>query len=398
MDVRFERSFAVGDFSAPPSKSFCHRALICSALSHGESTVYGVQPSDDICATIDCLRNMGARVTVSGDTAHIIGCDFDADSSGVTLDCRQSGTTLRFMTAIALLCDRQITLTGSPRLMERTMSAYEELCAANGYSFRHDERGITVDGHLKCGGYRISADVSSQFVSGLLLALGYLDGESNVVISGNAVSRPYIEMTRRVMRDFGVDTEYRGDMITVRGGAYSGCEYHVEGDCSNAAYFDAMNRLGSEIKIIGLDSDTVQGDGAFSVLFDELDEGCATVDVTDCPDLAPILMAYGACRHGVTLTGTARLAEKESDRGREMATELRKFGVGVTCLDDSVIVMPAEIIRPTENIVSHGDHRIVMACSVLLMLTGGVLIGADDVNKSFPGFFDVLRRLGVDVK
>lgn len=231
------------------------------------------------------------------------------------------------------------------------------------------------------------------------MALPLLPGDSTIILSGKVASRSYLLITAEVMRAFGAEIKIRKNEIQIKGGTkYTPREYTVEGDCSGAAFFEAMNRLGSDIKITGLNPESVQGDRIFSQYFDEICSRHPTLDITDCPDLAPVLMALGAAKHGVTLTGTARLRLKESDRGSAMAEELRKVGIKTELSDDTLTVFKGDIKPPATPIVSHKDHRIVMAMAVLLMLTGGEIDGAEDVKKSFPDFFERLSALGAEVK
>ena len=232
-----------------------------------------------------------------------------------------------------------------------------------------------------------------------MMALPLLASDSRILLTGKVTSRSYLLITAEVMRAFGVDVTVGERDIYIKGNShYVPREYTVEGDCSGAAFFEAMNRLGSDIKITGLNPESVQGDKVYGKYFDKLCEGFATLDITDCPDLAPVLMALGAAKSGVTLTGTARLRAKESDRGAAMAEELSKFGIKTELHENTLTVHGGQLKAPSVPICSHKDHRIVMACAVLLMLTGGETDNAEDVKKSFPDFFERLSSLGAEVK
>lgn len=399
MRVYIGKKSAAGTLISPPSKSFCHRALICAALAKGESVLHGMYPSADALATAGCLSALGAKIRFEGDTAYVCGFDpLSAVPSG-SLPCDESGSTLRFLLAIALLSESRITLCGTEKLLSRPLSEYEKICRKQGLFYEKGTDSVSVRGRLKSGIYKVSAEVSSQFASGLMMALPLLPGDSKIVLSGNVASRSYLLITAEVMRAFGTEIKIDGNEIKIKGGAeYTSREYTIEGDCSGAAFFEAMNRLGSNISITGLSPESVQGDRVFPQYFDEICSRHPTLDITDCPDLAPVLMALGAARHGVTLTGTARLRAKESDRGSAMAEELGKLGIKTELSDDTLTVFPGVLKAPNAPIVSHKDHRIVMAMTVLLMLTGGEIDGAEDVKKSFPDFFERLSALGAEVK
>lgn len=398
MRVYIGKKSAAGVFVAPPSKSFCHRALICAALGQGESLLHGVYRSNDIDATMACLAAMGADIDSVGDAARVRGFDPLTACPTSPLPCGESGSTLRFLTAIALLSEQEVTLTGTGRLLQRPLDAYEKLCAAQGLLFQRQDGSLSVRGRLSPGSYPVDASVSSQFATGLMLALPLLPTDSEIILTGQVTSRPYLQITAEVMRQFGVTAEVGEQSIRIPGGQrYLPTEYTVEGDHSGAAFFEAMNRLGSRITLTGLRRDSVQGDRVFGRYFDQICAGMPTLDIRDCPDLAPVLMALGAARNGVTLTGTARLRVKESDRGAAMAQELEKFGIRTEIGEDTLTVYGGRLLPPRAPICSHGDHRIVMACAVLLMTVGGEIQHAEDVRKSFPDFFEKLRALGAEV-
>ena len=174
-------------------------------------------------------------------------------------------------------------------------------------------------------------------------------------------------------------------------------EYTVEGDYSNAAFLDAFNLLGGEVQVIGLSETSVQGDKVYKEMFEQLSGGTKEFDLSDCPDLAPIMFALSAVKGGARFTGTARLKIKESDRAEAMKQELKKFGIDLKIKENEVIVEKGAINPPTEILCGHNDHRIVMALSLLCSMVGGTIAGAEAVNKSFPDFFDKIKALKVDV-
>lgn len=396
MKVTFFPSVSRGTVAAPPSKSIAHRALICGALS-AQSTVHGLSGSDDERATRRALQTLGASVVGAGDTVQIGGLNPRA-LPGVTLDCGESGSTLRFLLPLCLCGDVPITLTGRPRLMERPLTVYRTLCEENGLMFRQTETGVSVCGPLKSGHFSVPGDVSSQFISGLLFALPMLERESTLEITGRIESLPYIGLTVQTLAQFGVAVNRAGQIFTVAPQRVQSRTVTVEGDYSNAAFLDAFRLFGGTGAVTNLNPSSIQGDRIYKLYFDSLQKTGAVLDLADCPDLAPVLLAVAAAKHGGTFLHTARLRLKESDRGACMRTELLKFGVPIKVDADSITVPDVPLHAPDAILLSHNDHRIAMALSVLCAHTGGTLRGAEAVTKSFPDFFDRIRTLGIDFR
>ena len=398
MTATFKPCLLQGSVDAPPSQSMAHRYLIGAALSGEKCTLTGVDFSEDILASIDCLRALGAKITANLDRVEIDPKGFMQTESPI-LECRESGSTLRFFIPLALCLDKEVTLHGSERLLERPLGIYEELCRDKGFTFNKGKNSITLRGHLQCGDYKLRGDVSSQFITGLILALIYLGGESSVEILPPFESRSYIDLTLSALRSFGADVaftdEYKINIKASKMHAFSG---KIEGDYSNAAFLDAFNRLGSDIRIGNLRDDSLQGDRVFAKYFDLISSGTPTLDISDCPDLGPVLFALAAMKNGATFTGTDRLKAKESDRGAAMDEELKKLGGGLIFGNNSITV-PAQNLKYTGEILDgHNDHRIVMAMSVILSKIGGSIDGTHAVRKSYPGFFDDIKALGAEVE
>lgn len=395
MICRINKGIANGVFQAPPSKSVAHRMLICGALSE-KSIIRSVAFSEDILATIDCLKALGAKVTIDNDFVTIGGIDFGSVSEIDTLPCRESGSTLRFLIPLCLLMNQKIELIGSKRLFERSLSVYEKIAKEQNIEFEKGTDSLRVSGRLVAGKYTVRGDVSSQFISGLLFALPVLDNDSIIFVEGELESGSYIDITLKALNDFGIVVE-RPDSNTffIKGNQkYLSRDVAVEGDYSNAAFFEAMNLFGSKVEIKGLKEDSLQGDKKYKEYFEALNNGAAEIAISDCPDLGPILMAVAAAKNGGIFTGTRRLKIKESDRGFAMQSELFKMGCRITVEDNRIIVPKYELTVPTEPICGHNDHRIVMAMTVLLTLTGGEIKGTEAVSKSFPDFFEKLNSLG----
>lgn len=387
-----------GSIDAPPSKSMAHRYLIGAALSGETCRISGFDYSEDILASIDCLRALGAAVEIDGDCVTIDPQGFMAAENPVLL-CRESGSTLRFFIPLALCLGREATLRGSRRLFERPLGIYEDLCRENGFAFEKKADAVTLCGKLSSGHYSIRGNVSSQFITGLIFALVHLGGDSDIEIIPPFESRSYVDLTLSALRSFGADVAFTdAHHIAIRQSqmhAYCG---RIEGDYSNAAFLDAFNHIGSDVQVGNLKPDSLQGDRIYRDYFRLISEGTPTLDISDCPDLGPVLFALAAMKNGAVFTGTDRLKAKESDRGMAMHEELVKLGGGLV-FGDNVITVPKQALKCTDKALSgHNDHRIVMAMSVILSRIGGMIDDAQAVRKSYPGFFADIKRLGAKVE
>ena len=400
MKVKINKGIAKGRVVAPPSKSMAHRMLICAGLSEGTCKVSGIAPSMDVLATIDCLEAIGAVCQFKGDILEVTGVDVTKAGPKDVLRCRESGSTLRFFIPICLASGAEVTLEGSQRLMERPLGIYDELCKERGMSFAQNDGKVCVKGPITSGTFEVLGNVSSQFISGLLFVLPLLDGDSVIKLIPPVESKSYIDMTISALKCFGVEVNWADEnTLHIKGNQKYKCEKaDVEGDYSNAAFFEALNVLGGQVEIEGLDEKSIQGDQVYKTMFEELAISSPTLDISNCPDLGPILFAVAGAKNGAKFTGTARLKIKESDRGQVMAQELSKFGISVTVLEDEIVVESKELKIPCESIAGHNDHRIVMSNAVLLTLTGGIIEGAEAVSKSFPDFFEKLKTLGIEVE
>ncbi len=399
MIAEIKVSKAKGTLLAPPSKSMAHRLLICAALSNGKSVVKNISLSEDIKATIDCLCALGAKFDINGEVITVNGINPKSVKKPIYANCRESGSTLRFLIPIFFLTNIKCELTGSEYLFSRPLSVYEEISKRSGFVFSNNGKSITLKGNLKSGEYIIPGNISSQFISGLLFALPTLEFDSKIIISGKFESKSYVDLTLNALNLFGVKVEFISENeIFIKGNQnYLPSNVTVEGDYSNTAFFEALNYLGSEIEIIGLNSDSLQGDKRYIEYFKQLKDNTPVLDITDCPDLAPILFTLAAFFNGAKFIGTKRLTMKESDRATVMKEELSKFGADIEIFDNEVIVFKNELHKPCEILDSHNDHRIAMSLAVLLTKFGGKISNAMAVKKSFPLFFKELSQLGIGV-
>ena len=399
MKIEIRPGTGRGTMQAPPSKSMAHRLLIGGALSAGESVIDGISHSEDMLATLDCLTALGATTARNGETVTVTRFDPFSIPENAVLPCRESGSTLRFFIPLCLLAGKPVTLTGSEKLLSRPLSVYEEICKKQGILFEQTENTLRLCGKLHSGCYKIKGNISSQFITGLLFALPLLEGDSTVSLIPPIESCSYINLTIHALAVCGIHVNWQDERtLTIPGGqTYQPIHTAVEGDYSGAAFFAALNRLGADITLTGLNPDSLQGDKIYEKYFALLGRGTPTINIADCPDLGPILFALSAVFGGGVFTGTRRLKLKESDRAAAMAQELAKFGVAVTVHEDSVVVYPHDLHAPTEILCGHNDHRIVMSLAVLATRFGGIIDGAQAAAKSMPDFFERLSTLGYEV-
>ena len=399
MNVEVLPSRAFGEILAPVSKSFAHRLLICAALSGGTSKIENLKLNDDILATVECLKCLGAEISITDSTAVVKGISVFQEKDELHLHCNESGSTLRFLIPLSMLLSRKVIFTGSGRLMERPQDVYINLFKEKLCSLNFENKTLVAQGNLASGIYEIRGDVSSQFITGLLLALPLLEGDSKLVITTPLQSKPYVDITIETLKLFGVEIfEENASCFYIKGNQrYVPCDVTVEGDWSNAAFLDAFNLISKGVTVTGLNNQSAQGDKAYKKFYELLKEGYSEIDISQCPDLGPVLIIAAVLCNGARFTGTKRLSIKESDRAAVMKDELKKFGVKITVEEDEIIVPGCTFSKPEEIICCHNDHRIAMAFTVLCSVTGGVLSGAQCVNKSYPHFWEDIKSLGVNL-
>lgn len=381
MDITIQPAPLQGEVTAIPSKSQAHRLLICAAFADQKTELLCPQTNRDIEATVDCLRALGAKIehTAAGYTVEPI----KSVAKAATLDCCESGSTLRFMLPIVCALGVDATFQMAGRLPQRPLCPlWEELERMGCTLTRPTENTIHCTGKLKPGKYTIDGSVSSQFITGLLFAQALIKGETELEITGKAESRPYIEMTRRALALFGSPNFKSPGTVT------------VEGDWSNGAFFLAAKALGCKLSVLGLNDDSPQGDRAVAEILEKLCNGTATVSASDIPDLVPVLAVVAAAKHGATFTDIRRLRLKESDRVASVIDMITALGGGATADENSLYVRGTSLRGGTVN--SCNDHRIAMAAAIAATVCTEpvTILGADAVNKSYPQFWDEYRRLG----
>ena len=391
-----------GTVIPPPSKSQAHRLLLCAALGEGESLVRNVAFSQDILATLGCVEALGGawQETEPG-VLRIQGITRTTGTGTIpSMDCGESGSTLRFLIPVALAVAGGGVFTGRGRLMERPQKPYFDLFEEKGIFYEQKAGSLTVKGTLTPGTYCLPGDVSSQFFTGLLYALSLLDGPSEIISTTALESFDYIRMTVDAMKMAGVTVETGADGRSFRvvPGTYRPIDAAVEGDWSQAGFWYAAIALGSSLEIEGMNAFSAQGDMAVVPHFLRLTRpGDVTIDVSGCPDLVPPLAVMAAVREGKTeIVNAARLRIKESDRLATVTGTLAALGADIIEHTDSLTIHGLPGLKGGVEVDCCNDHRIAMMAAVAA--TRGeqpvTLLGADCVKKSYPNFWDHYRMLG----
>ena len=390
--VQIENAALNGAVTLPPSKSAAHRAILCAFLAGG-GTVSPMIPSRDMQAAIGAANSLknGEKI----------------------INCIESGNTLRFFIPVAAALGKEVTFTGEGRLPQRPLGEYIELLPKHGVQIQSSgSLPLHISGKLQSGDFHICGDISSQYITGLMLALPLLDGDSNIILTTPLKSKPYVDMTVNVLADYGVEIKETDSGYFVKGNQYySVRDYTVEGDWSHAAFFMSAAAIGGRITLKGLDMHSAQGDKAVcdvmrlfgaEVAADENGVTCAhrelrgiDIDCDDIPDMVPAIAVTAAFAKGKTvIRGAQRLRFKESDRIEAIVSNLKKMGVGVTETADGMIIEPARVSGAA--LKGYNDHRIVMAFSVAASFANGgtTIDDAQSVNKTYPSFFDDFKQLG----
>lgn len=390
MDITITPQKLSGIVTAIPSKSQAHRLLICAAFADRETVLACPQTNRDIDATVQCLNALGADIvrTASGFTVSPLR---EAPKQAL-LPCQDSGSTLRFLLPVAgaLGCEATFLMTG--RLPQRPLSPlWEEMERMGCTLSRPTENTLHVSGRLTPGIYRIDGGVSSQFITGFLFACALISGKSRINILGKLESAPYVAMTQAAMALFGKNVQ----ALTVTGGRFrSPGHVTVEGDWSNAAFFLAAQALGSPVTVQNLNPDSPQGDRACAELLPALAAGAHTVCASDIPDLVPILAVVAGANHGAVFTDVRRLRMKESDRVASVTDMLAALGGRAAATGDTLTVSGTGLRGGTVD--SRSDHRIAMAAAIAATVCTQpvTILGAQCVEKSYPGFFAEYQKLG----
>lgn len=417
MDVKIKPSKLEGEVIVPPSKSLAHRAIICASLASGTSVISNVSYSNDILATLKAMEMLGANIKKDGSTLTITGSK-PIFKSEKTIDANESGSTLRFLIPICLAFNENATFIGQSRLVKRPLDVYFDIFDKQNIEYKHNNYlPLTVNNKLKAGDYLISNNSSSQFITGLLFALPLLDGDSKIILKEKLESAGYIYLTLDLLKKFGINIIFKENIFYIKGNqTYKAFNYKVEGDYSQAAFFLVAQALGNNIKVKGLDKDSIQGDKAIVKYLEDL--GCKfkyenneytllskslknrDIDVSQTPDLGPILsVLFTQIKGKSSLINASRLRIKECDRITDVILELKKLNVNCSETYDSLTVNGISNINGAV-LDSHNDHRLVMSFAILATVAKEEIIirNAGAVSKSYPDFFEVYKKLKGDVE
>lgn len=391
--VKIKNAILNGSVVIPPSKSAAHRALLCSFLAGG-GTVSPIISSKDMQAMQQAISAL--------------------ENDDKIVDCIESGNTLRFVIPVAAALGKSVTFVGSGRLPERPLETFLELLPKHNIKCTSNGRlPLSIEGKLTAGKYEIAGNISSQYISGLLFALPILDGDSEIVLTTRLESKPYIDLTIKVMRDFGVEVQETESGYLVRGNQqYKTRDYIVESDWSQAAFFLVGGAVGKSVALKGLDMNSVQGDKAIvdilkkfgadieikenEIISRKAELKGIKVDVSDIPDTVPALAVAAAYANGRTeIVGGERLRFKESDRIESVVSNLKRLGADVTETSDGMIINGGKELKGAE-LLGYNDHRIVMAFSIAALFAGGetIITEANSINKTYPSFFEDYNRIG----
>lgn len=411
MNISITPSSLQGEVAAIPSKSVAHRMLICAALADQPTTLYIPQTSDDINATADCLRALGAEITVQG-ADYIIHPVSNIETTPL-LDCGESGSTLRFLLPVAAAAANRCRFDGHGRLPERPLADLMNAMKEHGVTFDKEKLPFTIAGGLKGGLYRLPGNISSQYITGLLLALPLCKENSVIELTTALESASYIDITLSVLRTFGINIHCEENRYRIPGNqSFRSPGYlPVEGDWSNAAFFLTAAAMNNDITMTGLDFTSAQGDRKIIYILKQLGAeaedteghltlrspqltGC-TIDIQDTPDLLPILTVAAACAEGTTtFINAARLRLKESDRLASSAAMIENLGGKAEAGEDTLTVYGTGLIGGTVD--SCNDHRIAMAAAIAATKCKKpvVILNAEAVKKSYPGFYNDYNKTG----
>lgn len=397
MDIKITPNKLGGSITVPASKSISHRAVICAALADGESVISNHLECVDTEATMGAMSALGAKIAVSGSTVTVNG--ISVPSKKAEINCHESGSTLRFLMPVAAALGAESTFFGRGKLPERPVTPYFTEFEKHGIIFDEKKMPYHFSGKLTSGEYTMSGDISSQFITGLLFALPMLEGDSRITLTSPLQSKPYVDITIDCMKKFGVSVSEDEKGYTIKGNQrFAPCDYTVEGDMSQAAFFLVGNCIGGNMTISGLNPRSVQGDKAILQITKDFAENNAPfdIDAEQIPDLVPILTVLGTFGKGTSyIRNCARLRIKECDRLAAISTELNKLGAKVEIVGDMLKIEGVEQLNGGVC-DSWNDHRIAMSLAIASQRCTGELTitGANCVEKSYPDFFEDFGKLG----
>lgn len=396
-----------GSVIAPPSKSMAHRAVICASLAQGRSIIKNIQLSDDIIATMEGMRSFGAVISYENQILTIDGVGSQPAKEVRTIDCNESGSTLRFLIPLATLFTGETTFVGRGHLGKRPLEPYQEIFNQQSLPYHQketEELHLTVQGALTPGLYEMRGDISSQFITGLLLTLPLLKGDSILKITTHLESKGYIDLTLSVLKSFGIviELDETKQEFHIKGNQiYTACSYEVEGDYSQAAFWLSANALGNNLSIEGLSSTSLQGDRDILTILETLSndspEKERVIDGAQVPDIIPVVALVAALTEGKTkIINLERLRIKESDRLVATQKELATLGANIKIVEDTLLITGVSNLTGGKEVWSHKDHRMAMMLAIASTRCNEPIYikDTDCVKKSYPNFWEVFQQLG----
>ena len=427
MKIKIKPSILNGTIEIPPSKSYSHRAVIAAALAENsrKSKIDNLKFSVDIITTTDIMENWGAKIKRFESALEIIGNDGKVVPKDKYVQCNESGSTIRFLIPIGITDENELIFDGKGKLMDRPLDSYYRIFDKQGIFYKNEngKLPLTVNGKLKAGNYEIDGNISSQFITGLLYALPLLDGDSKLTINKNLESKGYVDLTLEILKLAGIEivnNDYKS--FDIRGNQiYKPFDYTVEGDYSQVAFWIVAGIISAnkdnEVKCLHVNKNSLQGDreiieivkrmGANIEIFDDyvLVKPSKTkgtiIDISQCPDIGPILTVLGALSEGETrIINGERLRIKESDRITSIKTELNKLGANVVEEGDSLIIQGVEGFAGGVTVNAWNDHRIAMSLAIASTRCEKEIIleEAESVRKSYPHFWDDFVKLGGEIE
>lgn len=405
-----------GMIAPPPSKSFLHRAIISASLAEGTSTINRVVYNEDVLATIGAFETLGVQIDKQEDRLIITSSGHLIFSDNIQIDCHESGSTIRFLIPI-LSNNMKVLFTGNSSLFKRPFNVYENLYRERGLVFETYEKSILTQGRLSPGVYEVSGSISSQFISGLLFALPLMNGDSVIRVSGNFESVDYVNLTLEVLRRFGINIIKNGNQFFVKGNQkYIPTNIDAETDLSQAAFFAVLGIVNSDIKIEGVNSESIQPDRAIlsyistmggylniednQICIKKSETRGIDIDISQSPDIGPIIALLCAKSKGTSnIYNAKRLRMKESDRLLSTYETLKRFGVNVSVTEDSLTIHGVSEFQGG-TFDSFNDHRMAMMIAIGATVANSkvTILNAEAVNKSYPHFYKDLQSLGAEIK
>ena len=427
MKIKIKPSTLNGKIEIPPSKSYSHRAVIAAALAESEkkSMIDNLKFSVDITTTTDIMENWGAKIKRFESALEIVGNDGRVVPKDKYVQCNESGSTIRFLIPVGITSTNELIFDGKGKLVDRPLDSYYKIFEEQGlkYETTVGKLPLTVNGKLKAGNYEIDGNISSQFITGLLYALPLLDGDSKLIINKNLESKGYIDLTLEILQLAGIEiknNDYKS--FEIKGNqSYKPFDYTVEGDYSQVAFWIVAGIISAnrdnEVKCLHVNKNSLQGDreiieivtrmGANLEIFDDYvivkpskTKG-TVIDISQCPDIAPILTVLAALSEGETrIINGERLRIKESDRITSIKTELNKLGANVAEEGDSLIIQGVQGFTGGVTVSAWNDHRIAMSLAVASSRCEKeiVLEEAESVRKSYPHFWDDFVKMGGEIE